>query len=107
MRQEVFAKEGTLAKAAILFCQKTYAAFPRAVVEAIDQHYSTEDLTVEIYIPERTDIKQASDELLRIALEVEDQYGVTLVPRAVREKGVPVRRPGRWTGPRGRQMKLL
>jgi hypothetical protein len=37
MSQEVFAKEGTLAKAAILFCQKTYAAFPGAVVEPLDQ----------------------------------------------------------------------
>jgi hypothetical protein len=42
---------------------------------------------LEIYVPEGTDIRQASDELLRIALEVENQYGVTLVTRAVREKG--------------------
>ena len=83
MSQEVFAKEGTLVKAAILFCQKTYAAFPGAVVEPIDQHYSDEDLTLEIYVPEGTDIRHASDELLRIALEVENQYGVTLVTRAV------------------------
>jgi hypothetical protein len=87
MRQEVFAKEGTLAKAAILFCQKTYAAFPGAVVEALDQHYSDEDLTLEISVPEGTDIRQASDALLRIALEVEDRYGVTIVTRAVRDKG--------------------
>lgn len=87
MNQEVFTKEGTLAKAAILFCQKTYATFPGVVVEAIDQHYSDEDLTLEIYVPEGTDIRQASDELLRIALEVENQYGVTIVTRAVREKG--------------------
>ena len=87
MGREVFAKEGTLAKAAILFCQKTYAAFPGAVVEPIDQHYSDEDLTLEIYVPEGTDIRQASDELLRIALDVENQYGVTIVTRAVREKG--------------------
>ena len=88
MNQEVFAKEGALAKAAILFCQKTYAAFQGAVVESLDQHYSDEDLTLEISVPEGTDIRRASDELLRIALEVEDQYGVSIVTRAVRDKGV-------------------
>jgi hypothetical protein len=87
MSQEVFAREGTLAKAAILFCQKTYAAFPGAVVELLDQHYSDEDLTIEISVPEGTDLRQASDALLHIALEVEDQYGVTMVTRAVRAKG--------------------
>ena len=87
MSQGVFAKEGTLAKAAILFYQKTYAAFPEAMVEALDQHYSDEDLTLEISVPEGTDIRQASDALLHIALEVEDQYGVTIMTRAVRAKG--------------------
>jgi len=88
MSQKSSVKEATLAKAAILFCQKTYAAFPGAVVEPIDQHYSDEDLTLEIHVPEGTDIRQASDELLRIALEVEDQYGVIILTRAVRgDKG--------------------
>ena len=88
MSQEVSTKETTLAKAAILFCQKTYTAFPGAVVEPIDQHYSDEDLTLEIYVPEGTGLRQASDDLLRIALEVEDRYGVTVLTRAVRAKRV-------------------
>ena len=87
MSREISVKEATLAKAAILFCQKTYAAFPGSIVEPIDQHYSDEDLTLEIYVPEGTDIRQASDALLRIALDVEDQYGVTILTRAVRAKG--------------------
>ena len=81
-------KKATLAKAAILFCQKTYAAFPGAVVELIDQRYSDEGLTLEVQVPAGTDVRQASDELLRIALEVEDQYGVTTLTRAVPWKGV-------------------
>jgi hypothetical protein len=88
MSREISVKEATLAKAAILFCQKTYEAFPGSVVEPIDQHYSDEDLTLEVSVPEDTDVGQASDELLRIALEVEDQYGVTLLTRAVQAKGV-------------------
>ena len=88
MSREISMKEATLAKAAVLFCQKTYAAFPGSVVEAIDQHYSDEDLTIEIYVPEGTDVRQASDDLLRIALEVEDQYGVIILTRAVGAKGV-------------------
>lgn len=87
MSRENFVKEATLAKAAILFCQKTYAAFPGAVVELIDQHYSDEDLTLGVQIPAGTDVRQASDELIRIALDVEDQYGVTIITCAVRAKG--------------------
>jgi len=87
MSRESTVKEATLAKAAIGFCQKTYAAFPGAVVELIDQHYSDEDLTLEVQVPAGTDVRQASDELLRIALDVEDQYGVTIIAWAARAKG--------------------
>jgi hypothetical protein len=87
MSRENPVKAATLAKATILFCQKTYAAFPGAVVEPIDQHYSDKDLTLEIYVPDGTDVRQASDKVLRIALDVEDQYGVTLLTRAVRVQG--------------------
>jgi hypothetical protein len=76
-----------LVKAAILFCQKTLATFPGSVIEAIDQHYSDEDLTLEVQVPEGIDVRQASDEILHIALGVEDQYGVTIITRAVRGKG--------------------
>lgn len=87
MSREVSAKEATLAKAAICFCQKTYAAFPGSVIELIDQHYSDEDLTLEVQVPAGTEVRQASDELLRISLDVEDQYGVTIIAYAVRAKG--------------------
>ena len=87
MSREISVKEATLAKAAILFCQKTHVAFPGSVIEAIDQHYSDEDLTLEVQVPAGTDVRQASDDLLRIALEVEDQYGVTIIAWAVQAKG--------------------
>jgi hypothetical protein len=90
MSRETSTKEATLAKAAILFCQKTHAAFPGSVIEPIDQHYSDEDLTLEIQVPAGADVRQADDELLRIALEVEDQYGVTIITRAVQAKGAGV-----------------
>lgn len=41
MSPEISMKAATLAKAAILFCQKTHAAFPGSVIEAIDQHSAT------------------------------------------------------------------
>ena len=86
MSREVSPHTETLAKAAILFCQKTYKTFPGAVVEAVDDHYSDEDLTVEIQVPEGLDRQQVTDELIRIALTVEDKYGVTIVTRAVPAK---------------------
>jgi hypothetical protein len=86
MNREVSPHTETLAKAAILFCQKTYSTFPGAVVEAIDDHYSDEDLTVEIQVPEGLDRQQVADELIRIALTVEDKYEVTIVTRVVPTK---------------------
>ena len=86
MSRELSLHAETLAKAAILFCQKTHQTFPGSVVEAIDDHYSDEDLTVEIQVPAGLDTQQVADELMRIALTVEDEYGVTIVTRAVLAK---------------------
>lgn len=73
----------TLAKAAVRFCQHTHHTFPDVVIEAVDDHYSDEDLTVEVHVPARLDRQQVADELIRIALKVEDAYGVTILTRAV------------------------
>jgi hypothetical protein len=83
MSRELSINAETLAKAAILFCQKTHQTFPGSVVEAVDDHYSDEDLTIEIRVPAELDKQQVADELIRIALSVEDIYGVTIVTRAV------------------------
>jgi hypothetical protein len=83
MSRELSIHAETLAKAAILFCQKTHQTFPGTVVEAVDDHYSDEDLTVEIQVPAGLDQQQVSDELIRIALAVEDQYGVTIVTHTI------------------------
>lgn len=83
MSRELSLHAETLAKAAILFCQKTHQAFPGSVVEPIDDHYSDEDLTVEIQIPAGLDKQEVSDELIRIALAVEDKYGVTILTQAI------------------------
>jgi hypothetical protein len=86
MSRELSLHAETLAKAAILFCQKTHQAFPGSVVEPIDDHYSDEDLTVEIQIPAGLDKQEVSDELIRIALAVEDKYGVTILTQAISAK---------------------
>jgi hypothetical protein len=86
MSRELSLHAETLAKAAILFCQKTHQVFPGSVVEPIDDHYSDEDLTVEIQIPAGLDKQEVSDELIRIALAVEDKYGVTILTQAISAK---------------------
>ena len=83
MSRELSINAETLVKAAILFCQKTYQTIPGSVVEAVDDHYSDEDLTFEIRVPAELDKQQVADELIRIALSVEDVYGATIVTRAV------------------------
>lgn len=86
MSRELSIHAETLAKAAILFCQKTHQAFPGSIIEVCDDHYSDEDLTVEIQVSAGVDRRQAADEFIRIALAVEDEFGVTIVTRAVSAK---------------------
>ena len=81
MSRDISVKEETLAKAAVIFCQKVYATFPEASVEPLDHHYSDEDLTLIVRLPGGKRERESSDELIRIALEVEDQYGVTILAR--------------------------
>jgi hypothetical protein len=84
MSREISINKETLAKAAVIFCQKVHAAFPAAYIEPLDLHYSDEDLTLAVTLSAEADVSQASDELIRMALEVEDQYGVTIIARAQR-----------------------
>jgi hypothetical protein len=86
MNRELSLHAETLAKAAIVFCQKTHQAFPGSVVEPIDDHYSDEDLTIAVQIPAGLDKQAVSDELIRIALAVEDTYGVTILTQAISAK---------------------
>ena len=81
MSQDTLAHEETLAKAAVVFCQKAYATFPEVQLEPLDLHYSDEDLTLAVTLPTGAGVRQAADALVRIALEVEDQYGVTIIAR--------------------------
>jgi hypothetical protein len=83
MERETSTQAATLAKAAMIFCQKVYQAFPGSSIEPLDQHYSDEDLTLEVQVPGEVDVRHVSDELIRMALDMEDQYEVTIVVRAV------------------------
>jgi hypothetical protein len=85
MARETFTQAATLAKAAVIFCQNIYQAFPGSSIEPLDHHYSDEDLTLEVRVPTGVDVRHVSDELIRMALDMEDQYGVTIVARAVRK----------------------
>jgi hypothetical protein len=86
MERETSTQAATLAKAAVIFCQKIYQAFPGSSIEPLDQHYSDEDLTLEVQVPAEVNVRHVSDELIRMALDMEDQYGVTIVARAVRKR---------------------
>lgn len=86
MAQEPSTQAATLAKAAVIFCQKIYQAFPGSSIEPLDHHYSDEDLTLEVQVPAGADVRHVADDLIRMALDIEDQYGVTIVARAVRTR---------------------
>jgi len=86
MERETSTPAATLAKAAVIFGQKIYQAFPGSSIEPRDHHYSDEDLTLEVQVPAGVDVRRVSDELLRMALDMEDQYGATIVAQAVRKR---------------------
>ena len=37
-------------------------------------------------MPQRVEIRDAADEMIRIAIEAEDQYGITILTRAIRKE---------------------
>ena len=86
MGRELSLKEETLAKAAVVFCQRVYEAFPGSIIQPLDHHYSDEELTLEVQVATGADVRRTSDELIRLAIEVENEYGVTILARVVKRR---------------------
>lgn len=73
-----------LADAALRLSQRIHASYPQAVITALDIPYTDEDLTVEVSLPANTALREVSDDLIRICLEIEDELGVSILTQVSR-----------------------
>ena len=78
------AKGRSLAEAALRLSQRVHEGYPQAVITALDVPYTDEDLTIDVALPERYTLREASDNLIRICLEIEDELGVSILTQVSR-----------------------
>jgi hypothetical protein len=91
-QQRTKAKGRSLAEAALRLSQRIHERYPQAVITALDIPYTDEDLTIEVALPERYPLREVSDELIRICLEIEDELGVSILTQVSRS---PLKEEGR------------
>jgi hypothetical protein len=84
MAQKLKAKGRALAEAALRLSQHILARYPQALITTLDVPYTDEDLTIEVALPERYELREASDELIRMCLTIEDELGVTILTQVTR-----------------------
>jgi len=86
------AKGRSLAEAALRLSQRVHERHPRAVITALDVPYTDEDLTIEVSLPGGYVLREVSDDLIRICLEIEDELGVSILAQvsqfAPKEEGI-------------------
>jgi len=83
-QQMTKAKGRSLAEAALRLSQRVHERYPQAVIAALDIPYTDEDLTIEVSLPEGYSLREVSDELIRICLEIEDDLGVSILTQVSR-----------------------
>jgi serine protease inhibitor len=83
-RQIKKAKARSLAEAALRLSQRVHERYPQALITTLDIPYTDEDLTIEIALPEEYELREASDNLIRICLEIEDELGVSILTQVSR-----------------------
>ena len=85
MAQQITKAKGrSLAEAALRLSQRGHERYPQAVITALDIPYTDEDLTIEVSLPEGYPLREVSDELIRICLEIEDELGISILTQVSR-----------------------
>ncbi|MBI3757698.1 MAG: hypothetical protein HY267_06955 [Deltaproteobacteria bacterium] len=85
MAQQITKAKGrSLAEAALRLSQRIHECYPQAVITALDVPYTDEDLTIEVSLPEGYLLREVSDELIHICLEIEDELGVSILTQVRR-----------------------
>ena len=75
-------KGRALAEAALHLSQQVHAGYPQAVITPLEVPYADEDLTVDVALPEGYPLREVSDTLIRLCMEIEDERGVSILTQA-------------------------
>ena len=78
------AKSRALAEAALLLIQRVHACYPQAVMTPLEVPYTDEDLTVDVSVPDDYSLREVSDTLIHLCLEIEDALGVSILTQVSR-----------------------
>ncbi len=84
MPQKLKARERSLAEAVLRLSQRVHERYPQAVITSLDVPYTDEDLTLDVALPEGYALREVSDELIRVCLEIEDELGVAILTQVSR-----------------------
>jgi len=84
MPQKLKARERSLAEAVLRLSQRVHERYPEAVITSLDVPYTDEDLTIDVALPEGYALREVSDELIRVCLEIEDELGVSILTQVSR-----------------------
>ena len=84
MAQRVKAKGRVLADAALRLSQHVHECYPQAVITTLEVPYTNEDLTLEVAVPEKYELREVTDDLIRQCLAIEDELGIAILTQVTR-----------------------
>jgi hypothetical protein len=84
MAQRLKAKGRALADAVLRLSQYVHQHYPQAVLTMLAVPYTDEDLTIDVALPEGVNLREVSDDLIRMCLTIEDELGISILTQTSR-----------------------
>jgi hypothetical protein len=84
MAQKLKARGRAVADAVLRLSQYVHQRYPQAVLSMLEVPYTDEDLTIEVALPEGVELRDASDDLIRTCLTIEDELGIAILTQVSR-----------------------
>ena len=84
MAQKLKAKRRALADAALRLSQHVHDCYAHAVITTLEVPYTDEDLTIEVAVPQEYDLREVSDDLIRVCLAIENELDISILTQVSR-----------------------
>ncbi len=84
MAHKLKTKGRTVADAVLRLSQHVHEQYPQAVMTTLEVPYTDEDLTIEVALPERYELRAVGDDLIRACLAIEDELGISILTQVTR-----------------------
>jgi hypothetical protein len=79
MAHKLKTKGRTVADAILRLSQHVHEQYPQAVMTTLEVPCADEDLTIEVALPEGSELRAVSDDLIRTCLAIEDDLGIAIL----------------------------